>query len=164
MASITLKGNSIETIGDLPSQGSEAPAFALVKDDMSEIKLEDYRGKKLILNIFPSIDTSTCAISVKTFNQKASEKDNVHVLNISRDLPFALKRFCAAEGIDKVDTASDFRGSFGEDYHLSFKTGPLKGLLSRSIIVLDENGKVAYTQQVQETTEEPDYDSALAAV
>lgn len=164
MATVTLKGNSLETAGDLPKVGSAAPSFTLVKPDLSEVSLKDYQGKKLVLNIFPSIDTGTCAMSVRTFNQKATDLDNTEVLCISMDLPFALGRFCGAEGIDKVTAASGFRSSFGKDYGLTFSTGPLKGLYSRSVVVIDESGKVLYTEQVKETTEEPNYDAALKAL
>lgn len=164
MATVTLKGNPLETAGELPKVGTAAPAFTLVKHDLSEVSLKDYQGKKLVLNIFPSIDTGTCAMSVRTFNQKAADLDNTAVLCVSMDLPFALGRFCGAEGIDKVSTGSGFRSTFGEDYGLTFRTGPLAGLYSRSVIVIDESGKVLYTEQVQETTEEPNYEAALNAL
>ncbi len=161
MATVTLKGNPLETVGELPAVGSAAPAFTLVKHDLSEVSLQDFKGKKLVLNIFPSIDTGTCATSVRTFNQKAVELQNTQVLCVSMDLPFALGRFCGAEGIDKVSTASGFRSNFGKDYGLTFSTGPLKGLYSRSIVVIDEAGKVLYTEQVKETAQEPNYEAAL---
>lgn len=161
MATVTLKGNSLETLGELPKVGSAAPAFTLVKPDLSEVSLSDYQGKKLVLNIFPSIDTGTCATSVRTFNQKAAALDNAEVLCVSMDLPFALGRFCGAEGIDKVSSASGFRSSFGKDYGLTFSNGPLQGLYSRSVVVIDESGKVLYTEQVKETTQEPNYEAAL---
>lgn len=164
MATVTLKGNALETVGNLPKVGSSAPAFTLVKPDLSEVSLKDYQGKKLVLNIFPSIDTGTCAMSVRTFNQKATELENTEVLCISMDLPFALGRFCGAEGIDKVAAASGFRSSFGKDYGLTFSSGPLTGLYSRSVVVIDESGKVLYTEQVKETTQEPNYDAALKAL
>jgi len=164
MTTVTLKGNPIETLGDLPTVGSEAPQFVLVKDDLSEIKLEDYRGKKVVLNIFPSVDTGTCAMSVRTFNQQAADLENTQVVCVSMDLPFALGRFCGAEGINNVVTASGFRSSFGDDYGLTFSNGPLTGLYSRSVVVIDEQGKVLYTEQVAETTEEPNYEAALAAL
>ena len=164
MTTVTLKGNAIETVGALPAVGSDAPDFSLVKADLSEVSLGEFKGKKLVLNIFPSIDTETCAMSVRTFNQKAASLDNTEVLCISMDLPFAAGRFCGAEGIDKVTTASGFRSSFGDDYGLKFSTGPLAGLYSRSVIVVDEAGKVVYTQQVEETVDEPDYDAALKAL
>lgn len=164
MATVTLKGNPIETRGTLPSVGSSAPDFTLVKHDLSETRLTDYNGKKLILNIFPSIDTGTCAMSVRKFNQKAASLDNSKVLCVSKDLPFALGRFCGAEGIDNVATASAFRSSFGEDYGVTFTSGPLSGLLSRAIVIIDESGNVIYTEQVGETADESNYDAALAAL
>ena len=164
MTTVTLKGTAIETVGTLPSLGSDAPSFTLVKADLSEVSLSDFKGKKLVLNIFPSIDTDTCAMSVRTFNKRAAELENTEVLCISMDLPFAAGRFCGAEGINKVTTASGFRSSFGNDYGLTFSTGPLTGLYSRSVVVVDESGKVIYTQQVKETVDEPDYASALAAL
>ncbi len=164
MSTVTLKGNPFETVGTLPAVGSVAPSFTLVKQDLSEVSLNDFKGKKLVLNIFPSIDTATCAMSVRTFNKKAAELRNTEVLCISMDLPFAAGRFCGAEGIEKVTTASGFRSSFGKDYGVTFATGPLTGLYSRSVVVLDESGKVVYTQQVEETVDEPDYAGALQAL
>lgn len=164
MASITLKGNPVETVGKLPGIGSQAPGFTLVKSDLSEIKLDDYRGRKLVLNIFPSVDTPTCAMSVRKFNQEAAQLENVSVICVSADLPFAAARFCGAEGIENVETGSSFRSSFGRDYGVTIKTGPLAGVLSRAVVVIDEKGEVIYTEQVQETADEPDYDSALAAL
>lgn len=164
MTTVTLKGNAIETVGDLPAVGEDAPAFTLVKADLSEVSLGDFKGKRLVLNIFPSIDTDTCATSVRTFNQKAAELDNTEVLCISMDLPFAAGRFCGAEGIDKVTTVSGFRSSFGDDWGLTFKTGPLAGLYSRSVVVLDESGKVVHTEQVKETVDEPNYAAAMNAL
>ena len=164
MATVTLKGNPIETVGSLPAVGSAAPDFTLVKNDLSEIRLADYKGKKLVLNIFPSIDTGTCAMSVRTFNEKAASLGNAAVLCVSKDLPFALGRFCGAEGINNVATASAFRSPFGEDYGLTFTSGPLTGLLSRAVVIIDEEGKVAYTEQVSETAHEPDYEAALAVL
>jgi thiol peroxidase len=165
MATVTLKSNPIHTIGELPSKNTSAPDFTLVGTDLSEKTLSNYKGKKVILNIFPSIDTPTCATSVRHFNQDAAKLDNTVVLCISRDLPFAQGRFCGAEGIENVEMLSDFReGKFGNDYGIIFTDGPLKGLLSRSIVIIDEQGKVIYTQQVAETTEEPNYEEALKAV
>ncbi len=164
MATVTLKGNELQTVGTLPEAGTQAPDFKLVKADLSEVSLSDYTGKKLILNIFPSIDTPTCATSVRKFNQQAAECENTAVLCVSADLPFALGRFCGAEGIDNVEAASGFRASFGEDYGLTFSTGPLAGLYSRSVVIIDESGKVIYTEQVAETADEPDYQSALDAL
>lgn len=164
MATITLKGNPIETVGKLPKIGTQAPDFTLVKSDLSEISLQDYRDKRLVLNIFPSVDTPTCATSVRKFNQEAAQLDNVSILCVSADLPFAAGRFCGAEGIENVTTGSSFRSSFGDDYGVTIKTGPLAGLLSRAVVVIDEQGEVLYTEQIQETADEPDYDSALAVL
>ena len=164
MAKITLKGNSINTIGELPSVGSVAPALSLVKTDLSEVTLESYSGKRKVLSIFPSIDTPTCATSVRTFNKNAAELTDVAILNISADLPFAFKRFCGAEGIDQVDTLSTYRSNFSKDYSLEIADGPLKGLCSRAIIILDENNKVLYSEQVSEIANEPNYEAALKAL
>ncbi|MEL0636027.1 thiol peroxidase [Marinomonas sp. TI.3.20] len=164
MSSVTLKGNQIETVGELPAVGTQAPAFELVKTDLSLVSLNDYQGAKLVLNIFPSIDTPTCATSVRKFNESAASLKGVNVLCVSADLPFAAARFCGAEGIDHVDTGSSFRSSFGDDYGLTFSTGPLVGLLSRAVVVLDENGKVLHTEQVAEIADEPNYDAALAVL
>lgn len=164
MAKITLKGNPVETVGDLPKIGSKAPNFTLVKSDLSEVSLADYAGRTVILNIFPSIDTPTCAMSVRKFNKEAAEQENLSVLCVSADLPFAAGRFCGAEGLENVATGSSFRSSFGQDYGVTIKSGPLAGLLSRAVVVIDPQGEIAYTEQVQETADEPDYDSALAAL
>ena len=165
MASITLGGNPILTSGELPVVGMKAPNFKLIKDDLSAATLEDYRGHKVVLNIFPSIDTGTCAASVRAFNEEASKLNNVKVLCISRDLPFAQKRFCGAEGLENVVNLSDFNdGSFGKNYGLEIIDGPLAGLHSRVVIVLDENGTVIHSQQVKEIADEPNYESALASL
>lgn len=164
MAIVTLQGTEFKTVGSLPEVGTAAPTFELVKIDLSVTTLSDYKGKKLILNIFPSIDTPTCATSVRKFNESAAKFDNVSVLCVSADLPFAAARFCGAEGIDNVDTGSSFRGSFGQDYNVEFMTGPLVGLLSRALVVIDEQGKVIFTEQVTETADEPNYDAALAVL
>jgi len=164
MTTVTLRGNAVETTGSLPAIGSTAPDFTLVGADLGEIKKINFPQKRLILNIFPSVDTPTCAMSVRKFNQTASELDNTVVLCISADLPFAQNRFCGAEGLSNVKTASTFRSSFGTDYGVQFSTGPLLGLLSRSIVVIDADGKVIYTEQVQETANEPDYDAAIAVL
>ena len=164
MATVTLQGNPLETAGDLPAVGSAAPQFELVKADLSTVTLAELVGKNVILNIFPSIDTGTCAMSVRKFNEKAASLDNTVVICVSADLPFAAGRFCGAEGIENVLTGSTFRSTFGEDYKVNFTTGPLTGLLSRSIVVVDGEGKVTYTQQVAETADEPDYEAALAAL
>lgn len=165
MATVTLKGNPVKTVGNLPAVGSSAPDFQLVKNDLSTVSLKDFEGKNLILNIFPSIDTGTCAASVRAFNQKAAALNNTVVLCVSRDLPFAQARFCGAEGIQNVETASDFRsGDFGKAYGLTFSEGPLLGLHSRAVVVINPKGQIAYTQQVDEIVDEPDYEPALAAI
>ena len=165
MADITLGGNAIKTSGKLPENGTQAPDFTLVKTDLSTASLADFKGRKLVLNIFPSVDTGTCAASVRKFNEKASGLENTTVLCISRDLPFAQKRFCGAEGLDNVVSLSDFKdGSFGNSFGLTIENGPLAGLHSRAVLVLDEEGKVKYSQQVAEIADEPDYDAALAAL
>lgn len=165
MATVTLKGNPIHTLGNLPEKGTMAPNFSLARVNLSNATLEDYKGQKLVLNIFHSLDTGTCAASVREFNKAATELENTKVLCISKDLPFAMSRFCVAEGIENVEMLSDFRnGNFGKDYNLTFTDGPVEGLLSRSIIVLDENGKVLYSEQVSEVVEEPNYENALAAL
>jgi thiol peroxidase len=165
MATITLGGNPIHTNGELPTVGSKAPDFQLVKTDLSVASLSDFAGSKLVLNIFPSVDTGVCATSVRTFNQKASTLENTKVLCISRDLPFAQKRFCGAEGIENVENLSDFKeGDFGKNYGLTMTDGPLAGLHSRVVIVVDENGMVTHSQQVPEIADEPNYETALAAL
>lgn len=166
MATIALKGNPIHTVGTLPAVGSKAPDFKLTKADLSDVSLADFAGKKVILNIFPSIDTGVCAMSVRKFNAEASELPNTVVVGVSRDLPFALKRFCGAEGIDKVVTTSSVRpdSTFGKDYGVTITDSGMAGVFSRSIVVIDEKGNVAYTEQVPETTQEPDYAAAMAAV
>lgn len=165
MAAITLGGNAINTIGNLPATGSSAPEFNLTKGDLSNATLADYTGKKVVLNIFPSIDTGTCAKSVRQFNEKAAGLKNTVVLCVSKDLPFAQGRFCGAEGINNVEMLSDFRdGNFGKAYGLDFADGPLVPLHSRAVIVLDGNGKVVYNEQVPEIADEPNYDAALEAL
>jgi thiol peroxidase len=165
MADITLKGNPFHTVGELPKVGSMAPDFKLVKDDLSEKTLADYKGTKLVLNIFPSLDTGTCAASVRRFNTEASKLKNTKVLCISRDLPFAQARFCGAEGLEDVENLSDFRyRSFGQDYGVEIVDGPLAALESRAVVIIDEDGKVTYTQQVKEIVDEPDYEDVLAAL
>lgn len=162
MATTALKGNPIQTAGELPAPGSAAPQFSLVKSDLSEVNLGTYAGKK-VLNIFPSIDTPVCATSVRVFNQRAAGKPGVTVLNVSADLPFAHKRFCAAEGIQGVETLSTFRSpSFGKDYGVVMTNGPFAGLLARAVIVLDEDNRVIHTELVPEIAQEPNYDAALA--
>jgi thiol peroxidase len=165
MATVTLGGNPIHTSGELPKTGSKAPDFKLVNTDLSIATLADFAGSKVVLNIFPSIDTGTCATSVRTFNAKASALANTKVLCISRDLPFAQKRFCGAEGLENVINLSDFNtGSFGKDYGLEITDSVLAGLHSRVVIVLDENGIIKYAEQVPEIADEPNYETALAAL
>ena len=165
MATVTLKGNTIETSGNLPKIGSKAPDFKLTATDLSTKTLSDFKGHQLVLNIFPSIDTGTCAQSVRQFNKEASELKNTKVLCISKDLPFAHSRFCGAEGLNNVVSLSDYKnGSFGKTYGVDFITGPLESLLSRSVVVIDEQGIVTYTEQVGETVNEPDYSAALKAL
>ncbi len=165
MAQITLKGNAVQTVGSLPSKGTEAPFFCLVKKDLSEAGPADFAGKRLVLNIFPSLDTAVCASSVRRFNQEASTLDNTVVLCISADLPFAHNRFCETEGLKNVVPLSVFRSpQFGIDYGVTITTGPLKGLLARAIVILDADGIVRYTEQVGEITEEPDYSAAIKAL
>jgi len=164
MATVTLKGNPFQTVGELPAVGSQAPAFVLTGAGLADVSLADFSGQRLVLNIFPSVDTPTCATSVRQFNQALSTLKNTAVLCISADLPFAQARFCGAEGLDQVKNGSSFRSSFGQDYGVSFANGPLKGLLSRAVVVLDEQGKVLYTEQVAETANEPSYEGALAAL
>ena len=164
MAKITLKGNPINTVGDLPAVGSKAPDFRLVKTDLSEVTLADFAGKTLVLNIFPSVDTPTCATSVRRFNAALDRLDGVTVLCVSADLPFAHARFCGAEGLGKVMSVSAFRDQgFGQRYGITIADGPINGLFSRAVVVIDRQGKVAYTQQVAEIADEPDYDGALKA-
>ena len=165
MATVTLGGNPIHTNGELPKTGSKAPDFKLVNTDLNIASLADFAGSKVVLNIFPSIDTGTCATSVRTFNAKASALSNTKVLCISRDLPFAQKRFCGAEGLENVINLSDFNtGSFGKTYGLEITDSVLAGLHSRVVIVLDENGVVKYAEQVPEIADEPNYESAIAAL
>jgi thiol peroxidase len=165
MAAITLGGNPINTSGELPKVGSKAVDFKLVKGDLSIATLADFAGSKLVLNIFPSIDTGTCATSVRKFNEKASALENTKVLCISRDLPFAQSRFCGAEGLENVINFSDFNtGAFGKDYGLEISDSVLAGLHSRVIIVIDVNGVITHTEQVGEIANEPNYDAALAAL
>jgi thiol peroxidase len=165
MANITLKGNAINTIGSLPGIGSSAPEFVLKTVELADKSLADFKGKNIVLNIFPSVDTGTCAASVRAFNEKVAALENTLVLCISKDLPFAQARFCGAEGIKNVLMLSDFaNGSFGKNYGLEITNGPLAHLHSRAVIVLDENGKVIYTEQVSDIVDEPNYEAALKAI
>ncbi|MGF7231449.1 thiol peroxidase [Arachidicoccus sp.] len=164
MTTITLKGNNIHTVGKLPAVGTEAKNFTLVADDLSEKSLSDFKGKNIILNIFPSVNTGVCAASVREFNKEAAGLPNTAVLCISKDLPFAQAQFCGAEGIKNVTMLSDFRTDFGNEYGVQMADGPLKGLLSRAVIVINPEGKIIYEEQVPEITHEPDFAKALAAV
>lgn len=165
MASITLKGNAVQTSGDLPKVGSQLADFKLVQSDLGVASLSTFAGKKLILNIFPSVDTGTCAASVRKFNEKAGALENTTVLCISRDLPFAQQRFCGSEGLENVVNLSDFKdNSFGKTNGLDIVDGPLAGLHSRVVIVTDANGTITYTEQVAEIGNEPNYEAALAAL
>lgn len=165
MAKITLGGNPANTNGNLPAVGSTAPDFALVNTDMSVATMADYKGSKVILNIFPSVDTGVCAASVRHFNAEVSNLENTKVLCISKDLPFAQARFCGAEGLENVINLSDFvDGSFGKAYGLEIMDGAFRGLHSRVIVIIDENGKVTYTEQVPEIGQAPDFEAALAAL
>lgn len=165
MASITLGGTPVHTLGELPAKNTTAPDFTLIKVDLSDVILSDYKGSKVVMNIFPSVDTGTCAKSVRQFNEEAVALTNTKVLCISRDLPFAQQRFCGAEGLENVEMLSDFKsGAFGKDYGLEFMDGAFNGLHSRCIVVLDTNGKIVHTEQVQETADEPNYKAALEAL
>lgn len=164
MAQITLGGAPTHTVGNLPAVGSKAPAFSIADGDLNDFGLDKFAGRKVILNIFPSLDTATCSMSVRKFNKMAEDLDDVTVICISKDLPFAQARFCGAEGIKNVVTGSAFRSSFGEDYGVTIADGGMRGLLSRAVVVVDADGNVAYTQQVPEIHDEPDYDAARKAV
>lgn len=164
MTEITLGGDPVNTVGKLPAIGSKAPQFTLVADDLSEVDSTELPDGRIILNIFPSVDTGVCAMSVRQFNKLAADLDDTTVVCVSKDLPFAFERFCGAEGIDGVVTASAFRSDFGEDYGVTMVDGPLEGLLSRAVVVVDSDGTVIYTEQVPEIGQEPDYDAALAAL
>jgi thiol peroxidase len=163
MAQITLRGNPINTVGELPAVGSPAPGFSLVGTDLGAVSSDQFSGKPVLLNIFPSVDTPVCATSVRTFNERAAGS-GLSVLCVSNDLPFAQKRFCGAEGIENVTTASAFRDNFGEDYGIALADGPMAGLLARAVVVIGADGNVAYAELVPEIAQEPDYDAALAAM
>ncbi len=164
MATTALKGNPVHTVGELPAVGTSAPGWELVGEGLSSLTQADTEGTRVVLNIFPSVDTGICANSVRRFNELAADLDDTVVINVSKDLPFAQARFCGAEGIDKVKVGSAFRSTFGEDYGITLADGPMAGLLARAVVVLDADGKVTYTQLVDEITTEPDYDAALAAL
>lgn len=162
MAQITIRGNPIHTVGELPAVGSAAPTFTLTGTDLGAVTSDQFQGKLLLLNIFPSVDTPVCATSVRTFNERAAAS-GLAVLCVSNDLPFAQSRFCGAEGIENVVTASAFRDSFGADYGITIIDGPFAGLLGRAVVVIGADGKVVYSELVLEIAEEPNYDAALAA-
>jgi len=166
MAEITLKGNAIHTNGDIPKTGDKAPDFKLTGTDLSDVSLKDFKGKKVVLNIFPSLDTEVCANSVRKFNAEAGDMDNTVVVSVSKDLPFAHNRFCSTEGLDNVVSTSEMRpdSTFSEDYGLQIVDGPMAGLMARTVVILDENGKVTYTELVPEIAQEPDYASAIKAL
>jgi thiol peroxidase len=165
MKEITLKGNAIHISGKIPSVGENAPDFILTKTDMSDVSLKDFKGRKIVLNIFPSVDTSVCAMSVRKFNEEAARLDDTAVLCVSEDLPFAHARFCSAEGIKNVISCSDLRKKdFGKNYGLDIVDGPIAGLLARAVIIVGADGKIAYVQLVPEIAQEPDYAAALAAL
>jgi thiol peroxidase len=165
MAQTAFKGSPVSLSGDLPQPGTVAPDFTLTRSDLSDVSLKDYTGKTVVLNIFPSIDTPVCAMSVRKFNAEIGNHDNAVVLCVSADLPFAHARFCGAEGLDHVVTASTFRSAgFGDAYGMRITGGPLAGLMARAVVVIDGQGKVAYTQLVDEISQEPDYDKALGCL
>ncbi|ARV08390.1 lipid hydroperoxide peroxidase [Winogradskyella sp. PC-19] len=165
MANITLGGNAATTVGSLPEVGTKAPDFKLTTTELSDKSLVDYSGSRLVLNIFPSVDTGVCAQSIRTFNQKASSLENTKVLCISKDLPFAMARFCGAEGLNNVESLSDYKsGEFGNTYGVTFKDSAFETLHSRSVVVLDTDGTILHTEQVSETGEEPNYEAALNAL
>lgn len=165
MAKTKLMDNEVNTSGELPATGAPAPDFSLTARDLSDSALKDYAGKRVVLNIFPSLDTPVCAQSIRTFNVKAAELENTAILCISRDLPFAHERFCTAEGIAGVVSLSEMRDrNFGKDYGVEIVDGVMQGLLARAVVVLDENGTVIYSELVPQIAQEPDYDKALAAL
>ena len=164
MAEVTLGGTPVHTSGDLPEVGGPAPSFSLVGTDLGEVTTADFEGKNLVLNIFPSVDTPTCATSVRTFNERAAGLDDTVVLCVSADLPFAHSRFCGAEGIENVSSASTFRSSFGSDFGVTLTDGPLAGVLARAVVVVGADGTVKHAELVPEIAHEPDYDAALGAL
>ncbi len=164
MATVTLRGNPIHTSGELPAVGSDAPDFSVTGSDLGDLTLGTFADKNLILNIYPSVDTPTCAASTRAFNERAGGRDDTVVLCVSQDLPFAFSRFCGAEGIENVKTGSAFRSTFLDDYGVKLVDGPLRGLAARAVVIVDGNGKVTYTELVPEIGQEPNYDAALAAL
>lgn len=164
MATTAFKGSPVQTSGDLPEKGQSAPPFTLTGTDLSDVTSASHDGRRVVLNIFPSVDTGVCAQSVRTFNERAASLDNATVVCASADLPFALARFCGAEGIENVQAASSFRSDFGSQYGVTMTDGPLAGLLARAVVVVDTDGSVLHTELVPEIGQEPDYDAALAAL
>ncbi|WP_168583641.1 thiol peroxidase [Gephyromycinifex aptenodytis] len=164
MATTAFKGSPVQTSGDLPSTGTKAPSFTLTGTDLSEVTPASFEGRRIVLNIFPSVDTGVCAQSVRTFNERAAGLDNAVVVCASADLPFALARFCGAEGIENVQAASSFRSDFGQQYGVTMTDGPLAGLLARSVVVLDTDGSVLHTELVPEIGQEPNYEAAISAL
>ncbi|MBE6476133.1 MAG: thiol peroxidase [Actinomyces succiniciruminis] len=164
MATITREGVQVHTAGKLPAVGAKAPDFELVGADLSPVTSAQLAGRRVVLNIFPSVDTGICATSVRQFNQLAAGLENTTVVCVSADLPYAAARFCGAEGLDQVVTGSTFRSSFGDDYGVVLVDGPTAGLMSRAVVVIDTDGTVLYTEQVPEIRQEPDYDAAIAAL
>ena len=164
MAEVTLRGNPIHTSGELPAVGSSAPAFTLTGTNLGEVTQADFEGKTIVLNIFPSVDTGVCAASVRKFNELAAGLDETDVINVSVDLPFAMARFCGAEGIENAKVGSAFRSSFGQDFGVTLAEGAFTGLLARSVVVLDRDGSVLHSQLVPEIGQEPDYDAAVATL
>jgi thiol peroxidase len=164
MATTSLRGNPVHTVGDLPAVGSAAPSYTLTGGDLGDVSSEDLAGRRVVLNIFPSLDTATCAESVRRFNALAAGLENTVVVCASQDLPFAMRRFCGAEGIEDVTTGSGFRSSFGADYGVTLTDGPMRGLFARAVVVVDADGTVRYTELVPDIGTEPDYDAAVAAL
>ncbi len=164
MAQVTLGGNPVNTVGELPAVGSAAPSYTLAGADLSDVTPDSFGGKKVVLNIFPSIDTPTCAASVRAFNAAVADRDDAVVVCVSKDLPFAQARFCGSEGLSNVVTASAFRSDFGTDFGVTLADGKLSGLFARAVVVVDESGNVVHTELVPEIAKEPDYDAALAAL
>ena len=165
MANVTLRGTLVETVGQLPEVGTKAPNFKLTGTDLADKTYEDFKGSRLVLNIYPSIDTGTCAKSTRVFNEKASTLENTRILCISKDLPFAMARFCGTEGLDNVESFTDYKtGAFGETYGVTFKNGPFETLLSRCIVVIDTDGTILHTEQVSEIADEPNYEATLNAL
>lgn len=164
MADTALKGNTAHTVGELPAVGEQAPNFTTVSAELKDVNGDSFRGKRVVLNIFPSVDTGVCAASEREFNKRATGLDNTAVVSVSKDLPFALGRFCAAEDIDNVEATSAFRSSFGDDFGVTLADSPMAGLLARAVVVLDTDGTVLHSQLVPEISEEPDYDAAVAVL